>query len=103
MKIKVEGEKLIKAVKKLDGIKIVLQSAEDAKEAIHLILRKSGFAQSESYNRLTDITVTPLEEYKTSAVEYQTLYLMDFLFEEGTPLDTKVEAIKSLQDFFNKI
>ena len=34
MKIKVESEKLVKAVKKLDGIEIVLENAEDAKQAM---------------------------------------------------------------------
>ncbi len=38
MKIKVESEKIVKAVKKLDGIEIVLEDADDAKEAISLIL-----------------------------------------------------------------
>jgi copper chaperone CopZ len=34
MKIKVESEKIIKAVKKLDGIEIVLENLDDAREAI---------------------------------------------------------------------
>jgi len=37
MKVKVESEKIIKAVKKLDGIEIVLENTNDAKEAINLI------------------------------------------------------------------
>ena len=42
MKIKVESEKIIKAVKKLDGIEIVLENLDDAKEAINLILLRAG-------------------------------------------------------------
>ncbi len=42
MKIKVESEKIIKAVKKLDGIEIVLENLDDAREAINLILLRSG-------------------------------------------------------------
>jgi hypothetical protein len=42
MKIKVESEKIIKAVKKLEGIEIVLENLNDAKEAIQLILSRSG-------------------------------------------------------------
>ena len=38
MKIKIESEKIIKAVKKLDGIEIVLENLDDAKEAFNLIL-----------------------------------------------------------------
>ena len=36
MKIKVESEKIVKAVKKLEGIEIVLENLNDAKEAVHL-------------------------------------------------------------------
>ncbi|MBW2113407.1 MAG: hypothetical protein JRH04_00890 [Deltaproteobacteria bacterium] len=46
MKISVESEKIIKAVKKLDGIEIVLENADDAKEGIDLILRKAGLLSS---------------------------------------------------------
>ena len=35
MKFKVEGQKIIKAVKKLDGIEIVLENTNDAKEAVN--------------------------------------------------------------------
>jgi len=35
MKIKVESEKIVKAVKKLEGIEMVLENAEDAKEALN--------------------------------------------------------------------
>ena len=41
MKIKVESEKIIKAVKKLDGIEIVLENLDDAREAINLILLRA--------------------------------------------------------------
>lgn len=36
-----DTKRIIKAVKKLDGVKIVLENAGDAKEAIDLILRKT--------------------------------------------------------------
>ncbi|NIR14356.1 MAG: hypothetical protein GWN86_10580, partial [Desulfobacterales bacterium] len=47
MKIRVESEKIIKAVKKLDGIEIVLENADDGKEALNLILRKTGLFNRE--------------------------------------------------------
>jgi len=34
MKVKVESEKIVKAVRKLEGIEMVLENAEDAKEAL---------------------------------------------------------------------
>jgi hypothetical protein len=103
MKIKVESEKIIKAVKKLQGIEIVLENAEDGKEAMHLILSKSGLSQKEGYARLRDIQVSSTQKYETSAVDYKLLFLIEFVFEENTPVETRVSAIKELQDFFNKI
>ena len=40
MKIKVKGEKLVKAVQKMYGIEIEVESPGDAREAIDLILRR---------------------------------------------------------------
>ena len=103
MKIKVEGEKIIKAVKKYDGIEILLENPEDAKEAINLILRRSELFKREDYERLKDVRVTSFQEYKTSAVDYKMVFLLNFLFEEPTSLETKVSIIKELQEFFNRV
>ena len=103
MKIKVESEKIIKAVKKLDGIEIVLENADDAKEALNLILRKTGLFQREDYGKLKDVKLTSLQKYETSAVDYKMIFLLDFVFEEDVTLDTKVEILKEFQAFFSKI
>ena len=103
MKIKVESEKIVKAVKKLEGIEIVIENAEDAKEALRLILAKSGLALKEGHARLRDVLVSSSQKYETSAVDYKLLFLLEFLFEENTPIETRVSTIKDLQDFFNKI
>jgi hypothetical protein len=103
MKVKVESQKIVKAVKKLDGIEIVLESETDAKEAINLILRKSELLKEGEHAKLKDVKVTSLQEYETSAVNYKIIFLMEFLFEDEVSLDTKVEVIKEIQEFFNKI
>ena len=103
MKIKVESEKIIKAVKKLDGIEIVLESPDDAKEAINLILRKTDLFEGDDYGKLRGVNVTSFQEYKTSAVDYKMIVLLEFLFEDNISLDTKVAVIKKLQDFFGKV
>lgn len=102
MKIKVESEKIIKAVKKLDGIEIVLETSEDAKEAFEMILRKADIFQGNDYASPKDVKVTSIQEYTTSAVNYQTSFLMEFLFEEGVPIDKKINFIKSLQQFLER-
>jgi hypothetical protein len=103
MKAKVEREKIIKAVKKLDGIEIVLENDNDAKEAINLILRKTELFTKDEYSKLRDVKVTSLQEYETSAVNYKMVFLLEFQFEENVSLDTKVAVLKELQEFFNKI
>jgi len=103
MKVKVESEKIIKAVKKLDGIEIVLENTNDAKEAINLILRKTELFKKDEYAKLKEVKVTSFQEYKTSAVDYKMIFLLEFSFEDDVSLDTKVSVIKEVQEFFGKI
>ena len=103
MKFKVEGEKIIKAVKKLDGIEIVLENTNDAKEAINLILKKTDLFKRDDYSKLREVKVTSFQEYETSAVNYRMIFLLEFLFEDDVSLDTRVSIIKEVQDFFGKI
>ncbi|UCH00562.1 MAG: hypothetical protein JSU78_00890, partial [Deltaproteobacteria bacterium] len=103
MKFKVESEKIMKAVKKLDGIEIVLENTNDAKEAINLILRKTNLFKRDDYSKLKEVKATSLQEYETSAVDYKMIFLLEFLFEEDVSLDTKVAMIKEVQEFFGKI
>jgi hypothetical protein len=103
MKFKVEGEKIINAVKKLNGIEIVLENTNDAKEAINLILKKTDLFKRNDYSKLREVKVTSFQEYKTSAVNYRMLFLLEFLFEDDVSLDTRISIIKEVQDFFGKI
>ena len=103
MKIKIESEKIIKAVKKLDGIEIVLENLEDAREAINLILIRTGLFEKHSEARVTDVKVSSFQKYETTAVDYKMIFLLEFAFEENVTLDQKVSAIKELQDFFSKV
>jgi hypothetical protein len=103
MKIKVEGDKIVKVVKKIEGIEIVLETPADAKEGIDLILRKSDLSAEDAYKRLKDIKVTAFQEYKTSAVDYKMIFLIEFLFEEDVPLETRASAIRDFQTLFDKV
>jgi hypothetical protein len=103
MKVKVESEKIVKAVKKLDGIEVVLENEEDAKEAIALILRKTDLFKGEEPGKLKDVKVTSFQQYETSAVNYKMIFLLEFVFANDISPDIKVEVIKGVQEFFNKI
>ena len=103
MKIKVESEKIVKAVKKISGVDIVLENAEDAKESVDLVLSKAEPLDAIEADILRDVKVTSFQEYKTSAVDYKLVFLLEFLFEDNIPLEKKVNLIKVLQDFFAKV
>ena len=103
MKIKIESEKIIKAVKKLEGIEIVLENLHDAKEAIQLILDRSGLLDKHKGEKFIDVKVTAFQKYETTAVDYKMIFLLEFMFEADVSLSDKVAVIKELQDFFNKI
>ena len=103
MKIIVESEKIIKAVKKIDGIEIVLENLEDAKEAINLILLRTGLFEKHKEAELKDVKVTSFQRYETTAVDYKMIFLLEFLFDERTSLDNRVAVLKELQVFFNRV
>ena len=103
MKIKVESEKIIKAVKKLEGIEIVLENLNDAKEAIQLILTHGGLFEKQNVDKIKDVKVTSFQKYETTAVDYKMIFLLEFIFETDVSLNEKIGIIKELQDFFNKV
>ena len=103
MKTKIEAEKIVKAVKKLDGIEIVLENLDDAKEAIELILIRKGLFEKHRDAKLKDVTVTSYQKYETTAVDYKMIFLLEFVFEEDVPLDTKVTVIKELQSYLDTV
>lgn len=103
MKIKVESEKIIKAVKKLEGIEMVLENSEDAKEAINLVLRKADLFKRDSFEKLKGVSVSSFQEYRTSAVDYKMIFLLEFIFDEDASQDTRIAVIKELQEFFQKV
>jgi hypothetical protein len=102
MKIKVESAKIVKALKEVEGIEVTLENAEDAKEALDLILKKSQLFKGAEGKKLKDIIVTASQEYKTSAVEYNLVFTLEFVFASGVFTDTKIALIKEVQDFFDK-
>ena len=103
MKIKVEAEKIVNAVKKIDGIEIVVENIDDAREAINLVLRKAELFDKDDFGKLKDFKVTAFQKYETSAVNYKMIFLIEFLFENDISLDIKVGMIKELQEFFEKV
>lgn len=102
MKIKVEREKIVKALKEVEGLEVAVENVDDAKEAVDLILKKSQLFKGAEGKKLKDVIVTMTQEYKTSAVEYNLVFTLEFIFASGVFTDTKIALIKEVQDFFGK-
>jgi hypothetical protein len=87
----------------LDEIEIVLENLEDAKEAINLILNRTGLLQKYEDLKIKDVKVTSYQKYDTTAVDYKMIFLLEFMFEEKVSLERKVAVIKEFQEFFGKV
>ncbi len=103
MRIRVRDEKIIKAIKKLEGIDIVLKTVEDAKKAMRLILRKTEISKSKDYEGLKDIAITQVVEHPTSAVEYHTYYEIELVLTDDRFTEMEISLIKELQGMFEKL
>ncbi len=103
MKIRVNDEQILKAVKRLEGIELVVEGEEDALEGIRLILRKPENFGANRFDRLKDIKVSTSMGYETSAVEYRMRFILEFVFEDDVPLDEQVESIKAFQSLLERL
>lgn len=103
MRIKVYDEKITKAIKKLEGIDIILKNVEDAKNAMRLILRKTEISGTKDFEGIKDIAITQIVEHATSAVEYQTYYEIEFILTDERFIEMEVTLIKELQTMFEKL
>lgn len=103
MKIRLDEDQIVKAVKKLDGVELVVENPDDALEGIRLILRKPENIGTKHFTRLKDIKVTASRSYETSAVEYRMRFLLEFIFDEDVSLEERVEAIKAFQAFLDRV
>ncbi len=103
MRIKVQDEKIIRAIKKLEGIDVVIKTAEDAKKAMRLILRKTETSRSKDFEGLKDTVIAQVVEHDaTSAMEYKTYYEIEFILADERFVDMEIALIKELQAMFEK-
>jgi hypothetical protein len=103
MRIKVQDEKITKAIKNLEGIDIILKTVEDAKKAMRLILRKTEISHTKDFEGLKEIAITQVVEHATSAVEYQTYYEVEFILADDRFIEMEIALIKELQAMFEKL
>ena len=70
---------------------------------LNLILKKKEIFREDPLTHLKDVSVSSFQEYKTSAVDYRLIFLLEFFFKENVSEEFRVTVIKELQDFFNKV
>ncbi len=103
MRIKVRDEKIIKAIKKLEGIDIVLRNVDDAKRAIRLILRRTEVSKTPDYAGLKDIAVSQVLESRTSAVENLIYYEIEFMLADERYSEMEIVLIREVQSMFERL
>ncbi len=103
MRIKVRDEKIIKAIKKLEGIDIVLRNVDDAKKAIRLILRRTQISKTPDYAGLKDIAVSQVIESRTSAVENLIFYEIEFILADERYAEMEIGLIREIQSLFERL
>lgn len=103
MRIKVRDEKLIRAIKKLEGIDIIFKNVEEAKKAMGLILRHTEIAKSKDYEGLKEIRMTQVVEHPTSAVESHIYYEIEFVLTDDRYMEMEIALIKEVQGLFEKL
>ncbi len=103
MRIKVQDEKIARAIKKLEGIDIIIRTAEDARTAMHLILRKTEMSRRKDYEGLKDMVITQVVAHDTTtAIEYKTYYEIEFILTDDRFIDMEIALIRELQTMFEK-
>jgi hypothetical protein len=102
MKIRIERKKLVKAVEEAEGVQIVVENVEDAREALDAILRKSELFATDDFVQPSEILVTSSQEYTTSAVDYDLVFTLEFVFGEDVTPESRIGTIRQLQRFFQK-
>jgi hypothetical protein len=82
MRIKVQEEKLIKAIKKLEGIDLIFKNVEEG---------------------IKDIIITQVVEHPTSAVEFTVFYEIEFVLLDERYTEMEIALIRELQGMFAKL
>jgi len=103
MRIKVRDEKIKRAIKKLEGVDIILKNVEDAKKAMRLILRRTEVSKTKDYDGLKEIIMSQVVEHPTSAVESHIYYEIEFVLTDDRYTEMEIALIKELQGLFEKL
>lgn len=102
MRIKVAEEHLVRALRELEGVDILIKSADEAKKALELIIRHTDASKRGDFQKIADFNITENLEYPTTSVEYKRFYEIEFVSEDDAAIDVEIELIRELQKLFRE-
>jgi hypothetical protein len=100
MRIKIEESDFVRAIKKLEGIDILIKGVEEARKGLTLIIRHTEASRREDFNGLEDVFITESLEYPTTSVEFKRYYEIEFKIKDSSYLDMEIALIRELQKLF---
>ncbi len=102
MKIKVYEDQMTKAIKRLVGIEVIIDTVEEARKGLALILERTETSKREDYKGLKEIRITQKVEHPTTAVEHKLTYILEFILEDDSYLPMEIALIQELQEIFRQ-
>ncbi len=102
MKIKVYEDQMTKAIKRLVGIEVIIDTVEEARKGLSLILERTETSKREDYKGLKEIRITQKVEHPTTAVEHKLTYILEFILEDESYLPMEIALIQELQEIFRQ-
>jgi hypothetical protein len=102
MKIKVSEKQLTRAIERLIGINIILDTVDEARKALGLILDKTEASKRQEYAGLKEMKISQKVEHATTAMEHKNVYVIEFVLENDSYLPMEIELIHELQQIFSQ-
>jgi hypothetical protein len=102
MKIKVSEEQLTRAIQRLEGIDVILDTVDEARKALGLVLKRTECSKREDFRGLKEIQIAQKVEHATTAMEHRPVYIIDFIVEDDSYLPMEIALIQELQRIFHE-
>ncbi len=99
MRIKVTEEHLARALRDLEGVDILIKSADEARKVLELIISHTDVSRRGDLQGAVDFNITESLEYPTTSVEYKRYYEIEFQSNDAAT-DVEIELIRELQRMF---
>lgn len=103
MKIKVSENELTSAIQRLIGIDIIIDTVEEARRALNLILERTEASKRPEYQGIKEINISQKVEHASTAMEHQTVFVIEFILADESHLSMEIALIQELQKIFQQV